>query len=108
MMILFLQALYLSDSVVDKNKVEPFMMTYDDTFDFGPFLSMIYLIMSSDLMHLFSVSCTMFKAVMFRDPVTGATPIIPLSYCLHEQRDTKTHTRNVRMMAECVKEWSSF
>ena len=83
-------------------------MTYDDTFDFGPFLSMIYLIMSSDLMHLFSVSCTMFKAVMFRDPVTGATPTIPLSYCLHEQRDTKTHTRNVRMMAECVKELEEF
>ena len=77
--------------MVDKGQLEPFMMTYDDTFDFGPFL----------------ISCTMFKAVMFRDPVTGATPTIPLSYFLHEQRDTKTHTRNVAMITESVKELES-
>ena len=57
---------------------------------------------------LFSVSCTMFKAVMFRDPMTGATPTIPLSYFLHEQRDSKTHIRNVHMMAESVKELELF
>ena len=40
LMFLFLQALYSPDTVVDKTHLEPFMMTYDDTFDFGPFLSM--------------------------------------------------------------------
>ena len=46
----------------------------------------------------------MFKAVMFQDPITGSTPTIHLAFFLHEQRDTKTHTKNVLNMSESCPE----